>query len=68
MKSPKTPNAEESARVFGCTVEQAKRLMAKNADGMREMAEKAERTGKKVNGYTAAELRDSEAAYRKASA
>ena len=61
------PNAEVSAAVFGCTVQQAKRLFAKNADGFRAMAEKAERTGERVNGYSAEELRRSEAEYRAAS-
>jgi len=65
--NPIKPSAPRCAAVFGCTVEQAKRLFAKNADGLRWMAAKAEKTGKKYNGYTAAELRASEAAYREAS-
>ena len=66
MKPPIKPNAARCAATFGCTIEQAKRLLGKNADGFRQMAEKAERTGKKFNGYTAAELRASEADYREA--
>lgn len=64
---PIQPNAAASAKRFGCTVAQAKALFAKNAVGFRQMAEKAERTGRKVNGYTSAQLRASEAAYRTAS-
>lgn len=65
--NPIKPDAARSAALFGCTVEQAKRLLSKNADGLRQMAEKAESTGKKYRGYTAAELRASEADYREAS-
>lgn len=65
--NPIKPDAARCAAAFGCTIEQAKRQLAKNADGLRRMAEKAESTGKKYNGYTAAELRASEAAYREAS-
>ena len=61
------PDAIRCAATFGCSVEQAKRLLAKNAEGFRVMAEKAESTGTKYHGYTAAELRVSEAEYRKAS-
>lgn len=60
------PDAARSARVFGCTIEQAKRLLAKNADGFRAMADKAARTGKKVNGYDERELRASAAEYTEA--
>ena len=67
MKITTKPNAERSARAFGCTVEQAKKLLLKNADGFRWMAERAERTGKRFNGYSAAELRASEVQYREAS-
>ena len=67
MKTPTKPDAARSAGQFGCTIEQAKRMFAKNADGFRAMAAKAESTGKKVSGYTAAELRLSETQYREAS-
>lgn len=50
----KTPS--EIAAVFGCTPEQAKTQQLANAAQLREMAAKARATGKKVNGYTAAEL------------
>ena len=65
--SPIKPDAARCAARFGCSIERAKQLLAQNADGFRVMAEKAERTGGIVNGYTAAELRVSEADYRKAS-
>lgn len=61
------PSVDRCVSVFGCTPEQAKRLFAKNAAGLGEMANKAERTGRKVNGYTANELRTSEVQYREAS-
>lgn len=61
------PNPENIARTFGCTVEQAKAGLARNAEGFREMAEKAEKSGKKYRGYTATELRESERLYREAS-
>jgi len=67
MTSPQKPNAERSAKIFGCSIEQAKRLMAQNANGLLKMADKAASTGKKVNGYTESELRLSAADYLAAS-
>lgn len=53
------PDSEQSrAAAFGCTVEQLRAHHAKNREVLREMLAKAERTGKKVNGYTVAKLRD----------
>ena len=68
LNSPVKPDAARSAKMFGCSIEQAKRLMKKNAEGLAQMAEKAARTGKKVNGYTETELRASAADYAAASA
>lgn len=65
--SPTPPNAERSAKLFSCSIGQAKRLMANNAEGMRIMAMKARRTGKPVNGYTAEELETSARDYLEAS-
>ncbi len=65
--TPIKPDAERCAARFGCSIERAKQMLAQNADGFRLMAEKAERTGCMVGGYTAAELRASEADYRIAS-
>lgn len=66
MNAPKMnlppPTAEDIARMFGCTVAQVKALHARNAAQLAEMADKAERTGKKVNHYTAAQLREMSAA------
>lgn len=67
MKTPGIPNAERSARVFGCTVEQAKALMARNAAGLQKMAERAAKTGRKYRGYTETELRESASDYLEAS-
>lgn len=68
MKTSIAPDATRSAAVFGCTVEQAKRLMAKNAAALAQMADKANRNGGKCNNYTEAELRASAAQYQAASA
>lgn len=42
------------------TAEQIRRQHARNAEGLRQMIEKAERTGKKVNNYTAQQLKEME--------
>jgi hypothetical protein len=49
--------AEQIAAKFGCTAEQVKAQHAKNAKELEGMAEKASRTGRKVNNYTEAQLR-----------
>lgn len=59
-------SAARTARQFGCTVEQAKALLAKNAAGFSEMAERAKRKGGRFNGYSEAELRQSAADYAEA--
>ena len=41
------------------------RNYAKNAHGLRKMLAKAQKTGKKVGGYTAAELEESVRAYER---
>lgn len=46
----------EIANVFGCTPEQVKAQMARNASSLQAMADKAVTTGRKVNGYTARQL------------
>lgn len=46
-------NAIETARIFGCTVEQAKAQYLRNSVQMQKMADKAKATGRKVNGATA---------------
>lgn len=51
-------NAQMVAARFGCTVEQARRQYRRNADQLWEMRDRALETGKKVNGYTADQLRD----------
>jgi hypothetical protein len=45
------------AKIFGCTVAQVRAQHARNADVLAGMLSKAESTGRKVNGYTADELR-----------
>lgn len=50
------PTAAEIAAKFGCTVEQVDAQRAKNKATLVEMYEKALRTGRKVNGYTADQL------------
>lgn len=63
---PIAPNAERSARIFGCSVEKAKKLFAQNADGFSKMADKAAKNGGKYNNYTEAELRLSAEQYAEA--
>lgn len=64
--TPIKPDAARSANVLGCTVEQAKRLLAKNAASLLWMADKAACKGGRYNGYTEAELRFSAAQYAEA--
>lgn len=52
------PDSEAArAAAFNCTVEQLRAHHAKNREILREMLAKAESSGKKINGYTAAVLR-----------
>lgn len=67
MKTTEKPDAAKSAATFGCTIEQAKRLFAQNADGFAYMAAKAKAKGGRYNGYSVAELLRSEQDYRAAS-
>lgn len=55
---------EQFAAKLGCTVDQVKALSASNAIELGEMAAQAEQTGRKVNGYTAEQLRQHEARAR----
>ncbi len=48
---------ETVARLFGCTVEQVRALHGRNSRSLSDMAAKAEKLGRKVNGYDAAKLR-----------
>jgi hypothetical protein len=50
--------AEHIAKFFGCTIEQAKAQFAANALQLAAMQKKAIFTGKKVNGYTANQLKN----------
>lgn len=47
---------QELAQRFGCSVEQIRAQHADNGRALRRMLEKAVRTRKKVNGYSAAQL------------
>jgi len=49
---------QNRARRFNCTVEQLRAHFQKNLVILQEMLDKAEATGKKVNGYSADKLRD----------
>lgn len=60
IAAAKTP--EQVAKMFGCTVEQARAQIAANAKQMREMASKAEKSGK-FRGYTASQLMERAAAF-----
>ena len=48
--------ASEIARTMGCTLNQARAQLARNAKQLDAMAAKAKATGKKVNGYTYEQL------------
>lgn len=48
---------EQMAARFRCTTDQIRAQFKRNADDLAAMAAVAERKGRKVNGYTAAELR-----------
>lgn len=47
---------EQIAKFFKCTPEQLAAQHARNAADLTKMGDKAAKTGKKVNGYTAAQL------------
>ncbi len=51
------PTTEQIASRFGCTPEQVRAQFARNAEGLAKMLARAESTGRKVNGYTADQLR-----------
>lgn len=61
MNSP-----EHIAKVFGCSVEQAKAQLARNAQQLEAIADKARQTGRPVNHYTEKELREHAANFRTA--
>lgn len=50
---------ERQAAMFGCTVEQVRAQHEANLRQLRGMLEQAERTGRKVRGFSADYLRDS---------
>ncbi len=52
-----TPDTATIARLFGCTPEQVRAQFAANSKQLSAMADKAQRTTRKVNGYTAQQLR-----------
>lgn len=56
-------DAKTVARIFGCTEEQARAAYARNATQLATMRDKAIRTRRKVNGYTAEELARHAATY-----
>lgn len=47
---------EQIAKIFGCTTNAVRRQFAANAAQTARMADKARTTGRKVNGYTLAQL------------
>lgn len=49
-------NIARAMALFGATREQVQANYRRNAEVLREMARKAERTGRRVNHYTASEL------------
>lgn len=61
------PDAIRSARVFGCSVDQAKKLFLKNADEALVMIERAKQSGGRYRNYSIAQLVQMERDYRAAS-
>lgn len=55
---------QEIAKFFGVSEERIKQQYATNAKGLAKMRDKALAKGKKVNGYTAAELTQMTAEYQ----
>ncbi len=53
----KTITIEQFAKLFGVTVDQCNALKAKNRVQLKAMHAQAVKTGKKVNGYNAEQLR-----------
>lgn len=49
---------EQTAAMLGVTVEQIRAGHARNLPQLQAMLAKAEKTGRKVNGYTAEQLRE----------
>ncbi len=47
---------ERIAALYGCTIEQVVTQAAKNIKSMEKLLDKAQATGKKVNGYTEFQL------------
>ena len=56
------------AKFFKCTPEQLSAQYARNAFDLSKMADKASKTGKKVNGYTAVQLAEMSAKSKKLAA
>jgi hypothetical protein len=56
---------EQSAKMFGVSIERIKEQYLANAQGLEKMYLKAVSTGKKVNGYTAEQLDKMTAEYYK---
>ena len=56
MKPPMFSN-EQTCKLFRCSHEQITRQYGANAQQLHQMHEKAVQTGKKVNGYTAGQLK-----------
>lgn len=57
------PTPEQVAKMFGVSVERIKEQYLANAQGLEKMYNKAITTGKKVNGYTAEQLKSMTAQY-----
>jgi hypothetical protein len=54
----KNMTIEQKAALFGCSADQIKKQYRSNLIGLEQMRDKAIRTGKKVNGFTLAQLED----------
>ena len=59
---------EQTAKMYGVSIEAIKAQYAANAQGLEKMYNKAVETGKKVNGYTADQLKEKVEEYKKLAA
>lgn len=65
--APQPPRpVSQIARIFGCTIEQARAQYIANAEQMETLAARSRETGRKVRGFTADCLAERAAAFRAA--
>ncbi len=58
---------EQMCKLYGCTMEQLNSQFKENASGLNKMADKAKKTGVKVNGFTGKYLSERAEEYKRLS-